>query len=76
MKLYICESCGYNVCAEKAPKRCPNCRSRFLEKGECEKDFVKVTCPECEEVFYYDPKKGKPFKCAFCDHTFAEVDYF
>ena len=75
MKLYTCESCGYLVCAKKVPKKCPNCRSRLLEKGKSKKDLVKVKCPACEETFYYDPKKGKPFKCAFCDRTFAETNY-
>ncbi|MCD6127485.1 MAG: hypothetical protein J7J21_03815 [Methanomicrobia archaeon] len=76
MKSYTCESCGYTLCAEKTPKRCPNCRARLLERGECRDDFIKITCPECKETFYYNPKDGKPFKCAFCDYTFEEVNYF
>jgi hypothetical protein len=76
MNLYVCESCGYTVCVEKVPKKCPNCRARLFEKGECPKGMKEVHCPECEESFQYDPEKGTPFKCAFCDHTFAEADYF
>ncbi|MEA1993709.1 MAG: hypothetical protein U9N35_04860 [Euryarchaeota archaeon] len=76
MKQYECESCGYLICAERTPKKCPNCRARVLEMGECREGLTKIKCPECSEIFYYDSERGKPFKCAFCDHVFGEKDYF
>ena len=76
MRLYACESCGYTVCAKIVPMKCPNCRARLFERGTCPEGLEAIQCPECEESFSYDPAKGKPFKCAFCDHTFADVDYF
>jgi DNA-directed RNA polymerase subunit RPC12/RpoP len=76
-KILRCESCPTEVAIDaktkEKPIACPKCRGMLIQDRTGE-DFsgTKYDCPGCDNSFTL---KQTPFKCAFCDHTFAARSY-